>query len=70
MPCDPNECRLHGRRCAELASTAKTEQWKAALLEVSTNWVRLAESLERAQALLEEEKSRFQNPRQGDRPPS
>jgi hypothetical protein len=47
MPGDPKECRLHAMRCAELAATAKTQQLKATLLDLSKNWVRLAASLER-----------------------
>jgi hypothetical protein len=51
---DPKQCRLHALRCAELASTVKTEQLKATLLQLSYNWVRLAESLENTHALLYE----------------
>jgi hypothetical protein len=42
-------------RCAELAATAKTQQLKATLLELSKNWVRLAESLEKTHALMDED---------------
>lgn len=47
MPGDPKECRPHAMRCAELFATAKTQQLKATLLDLSKNWVRLAASLER-----------------------
>jgi hypothetical protein len=43
---DPNECRLHGMRCAELVEAAKTQQLKTTLLDLSKNWIKLAESLE------------------------
>jgi hypothetical protein len=55
MPGDPKQCRLHAMRCAELATTAKTQQLKATLLELSKNWVRLAESLEKTHALMDED---------------
>jgi hypothetical protein len=55
MPGDPKECRLHAMRCAELAASAKTEQLRATLLELSQNWVKLAVSLELTKALLDEE---------------
>jgi hypothetical protein len=62
MPGDPKECRLRAMRCAELASTAKTAQLKAVLLELSANWVRMAESLEKAHALLDEDQVDFKKP--------
>jgi hypothetical protein len=55
MPGDPKECRLHSMRCAQLAATAKTPQLKATLLDLSENWVRLAESLEKTHALMDED---------------
>jgi hypothetical protein len=61
MPGDPKECRLRAMRCAELAATAKSQQLKATLLELSKNWVKLAESLERTQALLDDGKVAFKN---------
>jgi hypothetical protein len=59
---DPNECRLHGMRCAELVEAAKTQQLKTTLLDLSKNWIKLAESLERAQALLDEHKVETKKP--------
>jgi hypothetical protein len=47
MPGDPKECRLRAMRCAELAANAKSPQFKAALLDLSKTWVKLAESLEK-----------------------
>jgi hypothetical protein len=60
MPANPKECRLHAMRCAELAATAKSQQQKATLLELSKNWVRLADSLERTHALMEEDHVDFE----------
>ena len=62
MPGDPKQCRFHAMRCAELAKTAKTAQLKATLLELSTNWVKLAESLEMTHALMDEDKVDFKKP--------
>jgi hypothetical protein len=62
VPGDPKECRLHAMRCAELAATAKTRQLKATLLELSANWVKLAESLEKTKPLLDEEGVDFKKP--------
>jgi hypothetical protein len=59
---DPNECRLHGRRCAELVEAAKTQQLKTTLLDLSKNWIKLAESLATAQALLDEHKVELEKP--------
>jgi hypothetical protein len=55
MPGDPKECRLRAMRCAELVATAKTPQLRATLLDLSKNWVRLAESLEKTHALMDED---------------
>jgi hypothetical protein len=43
---DARECRQRASRCAELAMTARTMQLKAAFLELSKNWERLAIDLE------------------------
>jgi hypothetical protein len=42
-------------RCAELAATAKTPQLRATLLDLSKSWVRLAESVEKTYALMDED---------------
>jgi hypothetical protein len=55
MPGDPKECRLRAMRCAELAATAKTPQLRATLLDLSKNWIRLADSLEKTRALMDED---------------
>jgi hypothetical protein len=62
MPGDPKECRLHAMRCAELAATAKTPQLRATLLDLSKNWVRLADSLEKTHALMAEDDVYFKKP--------
>jgi hypothetical protein len=62
MPGDPKECRRHAARCAELAATARTQQLKATLLELSANWVKIAGDLERTKALLDEETIDFKKP--------
>jgi hypothetical protein len=46
MVADARECRQRASRCAELAMTARTMQLKAAFLELSKNWERLAIDLE------------------------
>jgi hypothetical protein len=55
MPGDPKEFRLNAMRCAELAATAKTPQLRATLLDLSKSWVRLAESVEKTYALMDED---------------
>jgi hypothetical protein len=62
MPSDPKQCRLNAMRCAEMAANARTQQLKATLMELSQNWVKLAVSLERTQALLDEEIVDFKRP--------
>jgi len=59
MAGDPKECRSNALRCAELGQIAKSKQLKMTLLELSKNWVNLAESLETSQALLDEEQHRL-----------
>jgi hypothetical protein len=49
VPGDPRECRMHAARCAEWALMARTEELKAACLELSKNWENLAISLEKIQ---------------------
>ena len=46
MPADPREYRRNAARCAELAVSARSEQLKAALLQLSKNWEHLAIDLE------------------------
>ena len=46
MTGNPKEYRRHAARCAELAASARPQQLKTALLELSKNWERLAIDLE------------------------
>lgn len=58
MDGDPKEYRLYAARCDELAKTADKPEHARVLRNLSKQWVKLADELERAQ--------RFLN----DRPPS
>jgi len=62
MPGDPKQCRRHAARCAELAAAARTQELKAMLLELSANWIKIADDLERTKALLDEETADFKKP--------
>ena len=55
MPADPREYRRNAARCAELAVSARSEQLKAALLQLSKNWEHLAIDLENRVAMLDDE---------------
>jgi hypothetical protein len=73
MPGDPKECRKHAARCAELAMTARSNELKGALLELSKNWENLAISLEAVRGLVDGTDSAASDIRQtvhGIRPPS
>jgi hypothetical protein len=52
MPGDPDECRRHAARCAELAVTAKSPELKLLLLELAAKWTAFADDTEHMQALL------------------
>jgi hypothetical protein len=52
MPGDPKKCRRNAARCTELAVAARTPQLRAAFLELSKNWEKLAIQLEDAFAKL------------------
>jgi hypothetical protein len=54
MTGNPKEYRRHAARCAELAVSARSEQLKAALLELSKNWEHLAIDLENGAAMFDE----------------
>ena len=54
MPGDPKNCRLHAMHCAELARDAKAPELKNTLLNLSKTWMKLAQELERTNALLDE----------------
>ena len=51
MPIDPREYHRNAARCAELAVSARSEQLKAALLQLSKNWEHLAIDLENRVAM-------------------
>ena len=53
MPGNPKECREHAKHCLELARGAPSALGKARFEDLAQSWVRLANDLERAQALLD-----------------
>jgi hypothetical protein len=59
MPGDPKECRKHALRCADLAHTARTQELKQSMINLSRNWMKLSIELERSQALLDQEAADF-----------
>jgi hypothetical protein len=50
---DPKECREHARQCFESARSASTLAMMARFEGLAHSWLRLAEDIERAEALLE-----------------
>jgi hypothetical protein len=52
MDGDPKEYRLYAARCEELAKTAEKPQHARVLRNLSKQWVKLADELERAQRFL------------------
>jgi hypothetical protein len=52
LPADPNECRQHARRYAELARTANTPEAREHFANLAGSWLNLAKEGERAQAFL------------------
>ena len=56
MPGDPKECRQHALNCVHLAKTAEVRGSKRPLCaSCAKTWIRLAEELERIQAVLAED---------------
>lgn len=55
MPGDPKECRQHALRCLELARTTINPGAKQRFVDLAATWQCLANQLESAIALLEEE---------------
>jgi hypothetical protein len=53
----PEQCRDQAKRYQEQASTAKTVLERVRYEELSLTWRRLATNLERAMALLDQEKN-------------
>ena len=62
MPGDPRQCRIHAAHCAEAAATATTAQLRATFLGLSKHWEQIAQELEKAQALLDEQNVDFSKP--------
>jgi hypothetical protein len=56
MTGDPKECREHARQCLEQARSAPTLLVMTRFESLAHLWLRLAEDLERAEALLEQRK--------------
>ena len=52
MTGDPKECREHARQCLEQARSAPTLLVMTRFESLAHSWIRLAEDLERAEALL------------------
>jgi hypothetical protein len=52
METDPKECRVYAARCEELAKTADKPERARVLRNLSKQWIKLADELERAQRLL------------------
>jgi hypothetical protein len=52
MSGDPKECREHARRCLERARSATSLALVAKFESLAHSWLRLAEDLERAEALV------------------
>jgi hypothetical protein len=52
LPGDPNECRQHARRYAELARTANTPEIREHFANLASSWLNLAKEVEGAQAFL------------------
>jgi len=56
MPGDPRECRERAARCLELAAEAVNDGIKQTFLRIAKHWQLLAEELERARSVLDDEK--------------
>jgi hypothetical protein len=55
MPGDPKECRQHALFCVRLAQTSASPQAREEFANLARAWVRLADDLERALDVLEDE---------------
>jgi hypothetical protein len=70
---DPRECRDRAARRLELAAEAANEGIKQTFLNIAKHWQILAEELERAKAILDDEKGAIKlrvKKRRGKRPSS
>jgi hypothetical protein len=52
MPGDPGECRQHALNCVHLAKTAESAEARDRFAHLARTWIRLAEELERIEAVL------------------
>jgi len=55
MSCDPDECRRHALRCAELAAECHNPSLKKNLVDLARAWAEVAMELETSFALLDRE---------------
>jgi hypothetical protein len=53
MPGDPNRCREHARRCAEIARQTASPQVRDHFTSLERSWLRLAAEIESGQKLLD-----------------
>jgi hypothetical protein len=53
MPGDPRECRENAKCCAQMAAESKSPLAKDQFENLAKTWLRLANELERAKALVE-----------------
>src|ERR1700682_4465442 len=60
MPGDPKECRKRAAHCLELAASAANDGIKQMFLNLARHWEVLAQELERAKSILDDEKGGLQ----------
>ena len=53
MPGNPEECREHARKCAELARHAASTEARDHFASLNTSWLRLAAEIESGQSFLD-----------------
>ena len=53
MPGDPNRCREHARRCAEIARHTASPEVRDHFTSLEESWLRLAAEVESGQRLLD-----------------
>ena len=54
MPGDARECRRRAARCVALANGSKIETEKQRLMALASTWARLADKIERSEAIVAE----------------
>jgi hypothetical protein len=52
MPGDPDECRLHGKKCIEIAERSDSEVVKEQFRHLAETWFKLADELQSTLALM------------------